>query len=293
MDREIDRSLELLKTMSFEELQRRGWHLQPNNYVWPLNDVGYLRGHPQLWMGEGMPNGIEVDLDEQEQLMLKIAAHADELADVPDKASRPGEFAWCNRSFGWADAYSYYGLVRELRPRRVIEVGAGSSTLVLARALAANADECDVTLIEPQPNRGVLGEPPAAWRMLESGVQEVALEVFEALGPGDILFYDGSHAVRTGSDVNWLFFEVLPRLARGVWIHVHDIFWPHDYPPEWVLDEGLSWNEQYLVQAFLMHNSDYRLRLAVHMLWVARRERIEPHLPAGANGVSIWIEKVA
>jgi Methyltransferase domain len=202
----------------------------------------------------------------------------------------PGQFVWENGAFPRGDAVAYYGLVRHLRPRRVVEVGAGWSSLVLRRALAANDERCDVTLIEPRPNMEVLGELPAGWKLVDTLVQFAGLADFEALEPGDVLFYDGSHCVHTGSDVNWIFFEVLPRLRPGVWIHVHDIGWPWDYGPEWVLDEGLSWNEQYLVQAFLMNNDAYRVRLAANMLRVLRPDEVAELLPL--PGSSVWIEKL-
>ena len=183
----------------------------------------------------------------------RLAAYAAELDDVRDGPSgKAGEFVWENGSFPRADAYAYYGLIRELRPRRVMEVGAGSSSLVLARAVRANAQPCEVTLIEPEPRWARAGEDPKGWRVLPSLLQHVDLAHFDALEAGDMLFYDGSHCVHTASDVNWMLFEVLPRLAPGVWIHFHDINWPFDYPPGWTLDEGFSWNEQYLLQGFLM-----------------------------------------
>lgn len=107
------------------------------------------------------------------------------------------------------------------------------------------------------------------------------------------MFYDGSHCAGAATDVNWMLFEVLPRLATGVWVHFHDIFWPHDYPPEWIFNEGLSWNEQYLLQAFLMHNSDYRVRLAIAMLRRDRWRDLTTLLPPPLAGASVWIEKVA
>lgn len=294
LDREINRSLEVLRTMSFEDLQRRGWHVVPNHWAWPLNDVPFLRAHPELWLSRRMPADIDFDLDGQMELMQRIAAYAPELSDVPSGPDRsPGEFVWDNGSFGGGDAYSYYGIVRDLKPRRVVEVGAGSSTLVLSRALAANSGDASVTVIEPSPHWAVLGQLPKGWRVIPAVAQDADMGIFEELEAGDVLFYDGSHAVRTGSDVNWMFFEVLPRLAPGVWIHVHDIFWPGDYPVEWLLYEGFSWNEQYLLQAFLMNNPDYRVRLAVRMLWLDREQELAPLLPAGGNGGSVWIEKVA
>jgi hypothetical protein len=96
--------------------------------------------------------------------------------------------------------------------------------------------------------------------------------------------------VRTAGDVNWFFFEVLPRLAPGVYVHVHDIFFPDDYHDSWVYDEGLSWNEQYLVQAFLMNNDAYRVHLANHLLYVERNDELAPLY--ASDGGSLWLEKL-
>jgi hypothetical protein len=253
--------------------------------------VTFLREHPELWTHAALPADVEWDIDAQMELLESIAPYARELDDVRDgPAGAPGEYVW-GTQFPKGDAYAYYGLVRKLRPRRAVEVGAGWSTLVLRRALEANRSACGVTLIEPEPDWNVLGDLPREWDVIEQPVQLVDLACFEALEPGDVLFYDGSHCVKTGSDVNWIFFEVLPRLADGVWIHLHDIIWPWDYHPEWVLDEGLSWNEQYLLQAFLMHNSAYRVRLSVSMLTMLRRFEIRELLP-GMAGASVWIEKL-
>jgi hypothetical protein len=96
-------------------------------------------------------------------------------------------------------------------------------------------------------------------RLLELKVQDVQLAEFARLQAGDILFIDSSHVAKTGSDVLHLYFEVLPRLAPGVRIHVHDIFLPFDYPRRWVLDENRSWNEQYLLRALLMYSSRFKV----------------------------------
>jgi hypothetical protein len=175
----------------------------------------------------------------------------------------------------------------------VVEIGAGWSSLVLKRALAANAVECEVVLVEPHPSASVLGRLPDDWRLLPQILQHVDLELWDTLAAGDVLFYDGSHCVHTGSDVSWFFFEVLPRLRPGVWVHVHDIHWPADYPPEWVLDEALSWNEQYLLQAFLMHNRDYAVRLAASLFATEYADVAERLFPAFPVGGSVWLEKLS
>ena len=149
---EIDGALAMLADIPFEELQERGWHVQPNNYVWPLNDVPFLRRNPELWAPAHTPLEIEWDVEGQLDLLRHLSRHADELADVRDGPEhRPGEFVWSNGSFPAADAFAYYGLVRHLNPKRVVEIGAGASTLLLARAVQANDGDTHVTVVEPNP----------------------------------------------------------------------------------------------------------------------------------------------
>ena len=293
--RHVDEALAFLKTVPFQELQRRGWHLQPNHYYWPLNDVEFLRAHPELWHDRGLPAGIDWDLDGQLAFARELAAHYSELADV---AARPGsvdmssEITFVNGAFPHADACAYYGIVRMRQPRRVVEIGSGWSTIFLAHALAGNERPSDVTLIEPEPDRRLLARIPRGWDVQRSLLQFADLSVFEALGPGDVCFYDGSHVARTGSDVNWFFFEVLPRLKAGVMVHVHDIYWPDDYHDQWIYGDGLSWNEQYVLQAFLMHNDAYRVRLANHLLFRTREADVRKIYPTWPDGGSVWLEKV-
>jgi hypothetical protein len=293
LSREIDRAVQLLKEAPFEEIQGRGWHFVPNHWATPLNDVDFLRRNHDLWLPPRWPEGIDFDLEGQEQLLLRLTAYAGELADVAEaEQMRPADLIWDKATFPFGDGCMYYGLVRDRRPKRVIEIGAGNSSIVLARAVAANGGGTEVTVVEPFGNPALLSVLPDDWRIERKMVQRVDLELFEQLEAGDLLFYDGSHCVRTASDVNWMFFEVLPRLKPGVWIHVHDIAWPLDYPIDFLIDNGISWNEQYLVQAFLMHNEAFRLRLAAAALAYARPELVEPLSRQVTFGGSIWIEKV-
>jgi hypothetical protein len=113
--------------------------------------------------------------------------------------------------------------------------------------------------IEPTPDAGLAEGLPGVTALIRKPVQAVERSLFERLGAGDILFIDSSHVARTGGDVPYLYLDILPRLRPGVLVHVHDIFFPHDYPREWVLDELRFWNEQYLLQAFLAFNSAYEV----------------------------------
>ena len=110
-------------------------------------------------------------------------------------------------------------------------------------------------------------------------VQDVDLAVFEALGPGDILFIDSSHVAKVGSDVNHLVFEILPRLSPGVYVHFHDMFYPFEYPEDWILGEGRYWNEDYLLRAFLQFNGSYAIAVWDHFLWLRFGDRIAVSMP--------------
>jgi hypothetical protein len=127
-------------------------------------------------------------------------------------------------------------------------------------------------------------------------VQDVALEVFDELQAGDVLFIDSSHVAKTGSDVNRLYFDVLPRLATGVRVHIHDIFLPHDYPRAWVLDENRSWNEQYLVRALLMDSRRLRVRFGSAYAWTTFPDKVARALGVprerAFGGGSLWLEIV-
>jgi Methyltransferase domain len=294
--RQVDEALSFLRTIPFQELQRRGWNLQPSHFYWPLNDVEFLRDHPELWHDRGLPAGVSWELDAQLDFVRALAPFCAELADIADRPAAVdmgSEITLVNGSFSGADACAYYGLVRKLQPRRVVEVGAGWSSVFLAHALARNERPAEVTLIEPEPNRRLLDRLPRNWEVRQALLQLADMEPFTRLEAGDVCFYDGSHCVHTASDVNWFFFEVLPRLAPGVMVHVHDIFLPDDYHDQWLLGDGLSWNEQYFLQAFLMHNDAYRVRLANHMLFRLREDDVRPLYPGWPDGGSVWIEKVA
>jgi hypothetical protein len=155
----------------------------------------------------------------------------------------------------------------------------------------------DMTFIDPYPEllQGLLADnDKSKTRILSTVVQDVAPEVFQSLQANDILFIDSSHVAKTGSDVNHLIFRVLPLLNPGVYIHVHDIFYPFEYPESWVL-EGRAWNEVYLFHAFLAHNNAYQIQFLITYLLNRYRERIETEFPLFKKcvGGSLWLRKSA
>jgi predicted O-methyltransferase YrrM len=161
-----------------------------------------------------------------------------------------------------------HGVVRGLRPRRIVELGSGQSTLIMAAAAERNraeGAETELRTFDPFPTVARPGLPGLA--SLEAvRAQDVPLDVFTSLQDGDVLFVDTTHTVKVDSDVNRIVLDVLPALAPGVLVHVHDIFTPRDYPRQWAVEEVRMWNEQYLLEAFLSGNESFEIIAALNYL---------------------------
>jgi predicted O-methyltransferase YrrM len=240
----------------------------------------------RLWSAPQPMPGVELDLDRQ--LSFLRTALAPHLGGLPD------EFPRRNGWYEAEEAAVLYAMVRHLRPRRVLELGSGHSTLATAAALAATVSEGrpgELISVDPEPRIAL----PASARHLASRAQELPLEEFLALGAGDILFLDTTHTVKLGSEVNRLVLDVLPRLAPGVVVHLHDIFLPYEYPRTW-LAQGTYLAEQYLVHAFLCENPRYEIVLALHALVRERAGDLKPLLPeldprAEPGPSAFWIRR--
>ncbi len=209
--------------------------------------------------------GVTIDMVAMEHLYRALLPHLECLA-LPTQQEPGTRYYVDNHMYGIGDALIYAGMIRHLRPRRVIEVGSGFSSAVLLDTLDQSPDlMTQMTFIEPYTDRlDALLRPVDHHRVriIRSGVQDVPLDVFTQLGAGDILFLDTTHISKTGSDVNFELFEILPRLAPGVWVHFHDVFPDFEYPESWVFDENRSWNELYALRAFLQYNDVFRVRYA-------------------------------
>ncbi len=240
-----------------------------------------------------------VDLNEAGQLE-RLERFAGWYAEQPfPEAVTPGRrFHLANPSYGHFDAIMLYSMLREARPRRIIEVGSGfSSAAMLDLNDQVLGGTVEFTFIDPDMRRlrPLLREGDAGRvTLIERRVQEVPLEAFAALGAGDVLFIDSSHVSKIGSDVNRLYFDVLPALAPGVLIHIHDVAGNLEYPREW-LEEGRAWNEQYLLRAFLMHNAAYRVELFTGWLFNTRHAWFRDRMPlcARGGGGQLWLRKIS
>lgn len=218
------------------------------------------RREQEIWPAQPQVLGIDFDdashraiLEDWFPRFMPAWDYPEQLDETPDL----DRFYTRNSQFSWLDCRSLFVILQGLRPRRMIEVGSGFSSLLTAdvnRRFLGGAME--FTCIEPYP-RAFLRK--GIDRLLQAKVQDVPLDTFAALQSGDVLFIDSSHVAKTGSDVNYLYFEVLPRLAPGVYVHIHDIFLPHDYLRDWVIGENRSWNEQYVLRALLMHSTAFKV----------------------------------
>jgi hypothetical protein len=174
-------------------------------------------------------------------------------------SARPGEGLWLlNGSYMAVDAQVLHGVVRALRPRRIVEIGSGASTRFIEAALRLNreagAPPCRHLSVDPYPSPWLRGVDPSLVSVRTEKVQDVPLALFEELDRDDVLFIDSSHVVREGNDVLFEYMEVLPRLRPGVLVHVHDVSLPRRYPRVY-FENRLYWTEQYLLKAYLTHNA--------------------------------------
>lgn len=241
-----------------------------------------------------------IDLQENQQLALLDTMHYQvELSGFPIERNGNGTFYYNNDFFAPGDAEFLYAMIRCYRPRRIIEVGSGNSTLMMLNALDANlmddnSYECALTCIEPYESpwleeRGVT--------VLRKRVEEIDPTFFSALESGDMLFIDSSHVIKPQGDILYLYLQILPRLQSGVFVHIHDIMTPRDYFSNWLIDKLQFWNEQYLLEAFLAMNNNFSVVAALNFLKHHHFDRLAavcPILaqkPASEPG-SFWIKRL-
>jgi Methyltransferase domain len=219
------------------------------------------------------------------------------ISPFPLRHLPPSLYYYENPFFSLADALALWTFFKHARPRRYIEVGSGFSSCA---AIDANerllGGAARLRFIDPNPQRLLdLLPQNSAYRLCieHKPVQEISLRLFEELESNDILFLDSSHVAKTGSDVVDYLFRIFPALQPGVLIHVHDIFFPFEYPRDWVVEGGRSWNEAYLLRAFLTNNSDFGILFFADWFYKCRRRSLGAHMPQCIQyrGGSLWIQK--
>jgi hypothetical protein len=280
----------------FDYWQSRGFHVSASHYYQPIPDTSKLI--EKIFNNESELLGLDMRVGSQKQLLKKLKNFKNELLgfkkldeSVNDQTNP--NFFFGNMAFDNVDALFYYGLIRHLKPKNIIEVGSGWSTKIAAQAVQKNKDTKLIS-IEPYPQPILKKGFNGLSELIEKPVQEVSKNIFKTLKSGDILFIDSSHTVKIGGDVNYLFFEILPILKKGVYVHVHDIFFPFDYPKDWVLKEHRFWTEQYMLQAFLMYSDVFEVVYSNSYMYHNHRKVVKNVFGSAPelHGGSFWMKKI-
>jgi len=189
------------------------------------------------------------------------------------------------------DVEILYTMVRTWHPRRIVEIGCGNSTKIIRQAIKDSNHRCEHVAIDPQPRLEIS-------RMTDVIIQRPiehadAVGQVKNLGPGDILFIDTSHEVKPANDVAYIYCQLLNNVRAGVFVHIHDIFLPYEYPRSWVMELGLQWGEQYIVHAMLMNQLNWEVVWPGHYLQ-RTMPAFEKHFPHwhGDSAQSLWLRKI-
>tara|TARA_B110000503_G_scaffold50048_1_gene81141 strand:+ start:188 stop:1153 length:966 start_codon:yes stop_codon:yes gene_type:complete len=267
--------------------------------IFPLTDHYY---EPQfnfdglgknLYVNRDLP-GINLNLAGQLKNLSDLV-YKNELIELNlEKKSPSYEFGITNAFFGHGDAEIYYQLIRHLKPKNILEVGSGHSTLIALEAIKKNKGsdkiKTQITCIEPYENNWLNN---LNIQILRKKIEDVEESHYLTLGSGDILFIDSSHIIRPQGDVLKIFLEILPKLNKGVIVHVHDVFTPKNYPERWLVKENKFWNEQYLVEALMMNKDKFEIYLMLNYLKnnaYDELKKICPYLTSNNEPSSLYLK---
>lgn len=236
----------------------------PGHFYSPIVSVDDIkRREVKIWKPDELSEikGIDLNVEQQLALTSKLSAFYSEMPFKKDPT--PGlRYYFINDYYCYTESIILYSIMRHFNPRNIIEVGSGFSSAVMldTNDMFLN-HQTRLTFIEPFPDRlnSLLTEKDKlSVNIVTQGIQSVDLNIFNQLQKDDILFIDSTHILKTGSDVNYILFEILPRLNEGVIIHFHDIYYPFEYPKKWVF-EGRNWNETYALRSFLTYNRHFEI----------------------------------
>jgi hypothetical protein len=288
---------EPFSTPDYDVVPHGRFDIVRRDYNSPIPDL--LHVPEKVWQRRSKLGGVELaPLESMEFVERELALFIAEL-DVPlDDPGVSGQFFLRNESFEAVDAELLYGMVRAMRPARVIELGSGYSTLLINMACQRNARAGVRTAhdaFDPYPREHIFGAGlPHPTRIATISATDVPLQAFAELQAGDVLFVDTTHTVKLASDVNFIILDVLPRLRRGVLVHFHDIFLPWEYPRHWLTEVRYFWTEQYLLQAFLAFNREFEILVPAQALARECPERLRNVIPSFAEGASpgsMWLRR--
>jgi predicted O-methyltransferase YrrM len=272
----------------FDYAEKAGLHILPVHYYTPIpthSDFSRQRRKNSM-------TGVDFDLPAG---LARANALLDKYKDqIASFLGAPTDYDPNNSSFHPLDAAILYASISEARPKRIIEIGSGMSTHVILAALRdARLTDTIFTCIEPFLPDYLRKIREGISEIVERPLQEVPLNKFRELEAGDILFIDSTHVVRFDSDVVYEILEILPILKQGVIIHIHDIFFPDDYPESWLRQFRFFWAEQYMLQAFLSMNQNFKIEIPVNAVRpsLAPDELLFPSFST-IPAVSLWMRRI-
>ena len=214
--------------------------------------------------------GVEFNEMSQLELLrkLKYQSEFSDFVEANFDVHGPASFKIDNSSFASGDSEFLFNFIRHIRPSRIIEIGCGTTTKIIQHALMLNEKEYGFRgghlCVEPYEQPWL--EDFSDIELIRQKVEDVDVRKFEELECGDLLFIDSSHMIRPQGDVLYEYLSIIPRLNEGVYVHVHDIFTPNDYPADWIKTHVLFWNEQYLLEALLTDNPNLQVIAALNFL---------------------------
>ncbi|MAY01612.1 MAG: hypothetical protein CMQ38_01380 [Gammaproteobacteria bacterium] len=241
--------------------------------------------------------GIDLNISEQIKLLERLN-YSNELKNIPLNKTNNIEFYFNNGSFESGDAEYWYQIIRAIKPKKIFEIGSGNSTLMAIHATRQNKNEdenywCEHVCIEPYEMPWL---EETGLNVVRKRVEEMELSFFSQLQENDILFIDSSHIIRPQGDVLFEYLHLLPSLNKGVIVHIHDIFTPKDYLSNWLEENILFWNEQYLLEAFLTNNNCWKIIGALNYLHHNHYEKfssVTPYLTPEREPGSFYIQKIS
>ena len=268
----------------------------PGGYYSPIPSIEEIKAYN---FNDSLPErlpGIDLNSNEQLELLYSFEHFYNELPFTDEKTKRL-RYYYKNGFYCYSDAILLYCMIRHLKPKKIIEVGSGFSssvTLDTNEKFMRNSINC--IFIEPYPQRLetlLKNNDRDNVTICKKRLQEISVETFESLNENDILFIDSTHVSKFNSDVNYVIHKILPVLASGVYIHFHDVFYPFEYPREWLL-EGIAWNEQYILRSFLQYNVSFKIVMFNTYLESMYESIIKNRFPLlyKNTGGSIWLKKI-
>ncbi|QIR39711.1 class I SAM-dependent methyltransferase [Tolypothrix sp. PCC 7910] len=273
-----------------------GW--PPGHFYSPIPSIEEVKARAEKIFADIPREILGINLNEEKQIaLLNDLAQYYHQQPWSDSKQEGLRFFFDNPNYSYGEAIILYSLIRQIQPQRIIEIGSGySSAAILDTNELFLDNKINCTFIEPYPqllSSLLKASDLSRIEIVPTKLQETEINIFSSLAAGDILLIDSTHVSKIDSDVNHILFRILPQLARGVYIHIHDICYPFEYPQAWIY-QGRAWNEAYILRAFLQYNSAFEILFFNSFFGYFHSDILKEKMPLCAKnpGTSIWLKKI-